>query len=41
MMARAQGRGMFIIVEGDEVGEVCLFNQIKEYFISYTQEMHG
>jgi hypothetical protein len=40
MMALAQGRGMFIIMEGGEAGDVCLFSQIKGDFVSCTQEMH-
>jgi hypothetical protein len=41
MMALAQGRGMFIIMEGGEARDVCLLNQIKEDFISCSWEMHG
>jgi hypothetical protein len=31
---------MFVIVEGGEEGKQCLFIQIKEDFVSSTQEMH-
>jgi hypothetical protein len=41
MMALAQGRGMFIIMEGGEADKVRLFSQIKEDFVSGTREMHG
>ena len=41
MMDLAQGRGMFIILEGGEARVVRLLSQIKEDYASSSLAMHG
>lgn len=41
MMDLAQGRGMFIILEGGEARVVRLLSQIQEDYASSSLAMHG